>query len=283
MRVEGDDGLAPAGETSRDRLDRARPAVRAGLDDHRVRPEGELDRASPVGNQLHPADSHDERGRGQLGAAAEVGREPGLVPDELPADETRGQAAAAALGNLWSRPPHAPLLSGRLTEADGHGDAGAHGLGDVREGPGRHQRRDLRGRLRRRPADAADREPVAVGGRRSVIVSRSISRCTPVSIGSVSSRLDDGTTWAAATASAPPSTVPAAAGSSGSFGYSSCGSNTSPNSALPHVSSTMSASDVTSTSAGGRLRAISASSRPGTRAVPGSPTSAATATRAETS
>src|SRR5215469_7340595 len=109
------------------------------------------------------------------------------------------------------------------------------------------------------------------------------SRQTAVSIASVSSRLADGTTCAAATDSAPPSTVPTVLGSSGSFGYSSRASETRANSALPQVSMIMSAADVTSTMAGGRLLVISASSLPGTSAMPGSPTSAGITTLADTS
>ena len=63
----------------------------------------------------------------------------------------------------------------------------------------------------------------------------SMSTHTPVSMGSVSSRLADGTTWAAAAASTPPSTVPEAAGGSGRPGYSSTGRATSSNSALPQL------------------------------------------------
>src|ERR1019366_7228572 len=117
----------------------------------------------------------------------------------------------------------------------------------------------------------------------SVIDSPSMSRHTPVSIGSVSSLLADGTTCAAAPASTPPSTIPAARGGSGSAGYSSAGSATSVNSALPQVRLTMSATDENSAGAWGRLRVISASSLPGTSTVPGSATSASTAMRAETS
>ena len=80
----------------------------------------------------------------------------------------------------------------------------------------------------------------------SVIVAPSKSRQTPVSIGSVSSRLAAGTTWPAAAARTPPSTVPAAAGGSGSAGKSSMGSETSMNSALPQVRLTASAVEVNS-------------------------------------
>ena len=113
--------------------------------------------------------------------------------------------------------------------------------------------------------------------------SPAMSRHTPVSIGSVSSRLDDGTTCAAAVASAPPSTVPTTPGRSGRLGYSSSASETSENSALPQLSISMSPAEVTSAAAAGRLLVISASSRPGTSASPGSPTSAGTTTLAETS
>ena len=115
----------------------------------------------------------------------------------------------------------------------------------------------------------------------SVVPSK--SRQTPVSMGSVSSLLAAGTTWAMAAASTPPSAAPAAAGGSGSAGNSSAGSATSVNSAPPQLRLTESASEVNSAGWGGRLRVISASRRPGTSAVPGSATSAATRTRADTS
>ena len=116
----------------------------------------------------------------------------------------------------------------------------------------------------------------------SVIVSPSISTFTPVMTGSVSSRLAAGVTWPIAVANTPPSTVPASRGSSGSRGYSPRGSVTRLKDAGPQVKVTSSLSS-TSTGCPGRLRVISASSRPGTRAVPGSVTSASMLIRADTS
>ena len=110
-----------------------------------------------------------------------------------------------------------------------------------------------------------------------------MSRQTPVSMGSVSSRLAAVTTWLMAAPRTPPSTVPASGGGAGSSGYSSAGSANRVNSALPQVRFTVSASVATSTASAGRLRVISASSRPGTITVPGSPTSASICAVAETS
>ena len=140
----------------------------------------------------------------------------------------------------------------------------------------------------RRPGTAGVQGTVRTASRyrsvaASVIAVPDKSRQTPVSMGSVSSRLADGTTWAAAAASTPPSTVPAGAGGSGRPGYSSTGSETSSNSALPQATRSMSSGELNSTSRGGRLRVISASRRPGTSAVPGSSTSAGTVTLADTS
>ncbi len=117
----------------------------------------------------------------------------------------------------------------------------------------------------------------------SLMTSPSTSTFTPVITGSVSSRLAAGTTWPIAVASAPPSTVPASRGSSGSLGYSLTGSVTRVNEAGPQVRVTSSAPWSTSTGSGGRLRVISASRRPGTSAVPGSDTSASTRILADTS
>ena len=113
--------------------------------------------------------------------------------------------------------------------------------------------------------------------------SPSISTFTPVMTGSVSSRLAAGATWPIAVASAPPSTVPASRGSSGSRGYSLTGRVTRVNDAGPQVTMTSSFSWSSSTGCEGRLLVISASSRPGTSAVPSSATSASTWILADTS
>ena len=99
----------------------------------------------------------------------------------------------------------------------------------------------------------------------------------------MSSRLAAGATWPTAAARSPPSTVPAVRDSTGRSGYSSTGRVTSVNEALPQVRLTPSGSSANSTGRLGRLRVISASSRPGTSTVPGSATSAPTSARAETS
>ncbi len=77
--------------------------------------------------------------------------------------------------------------------------------------------------------------------------------------------------------------MPTGGGSSGSTGYSSIASLTSVNSAAPHDSPIESGSDSNSAVPPARLRVISASSRPGTSALPGSVTSAFASNRAETS
>ena len=117
----------------------------------------------------------------------------------------------------------------------------------------------------------------------SVTTSPRMSRHTPVSIGSVSSRLVAGSTCATAAARSPPSTVPASGGAGGSSGYSAVGSETSANSALPQLSVTSSPSERNSAGCPGRLRVISASSRPGTSAEPGSSISAGSRVVAESS
>ena len=117
----------------------------------------------------------------------------------------------------------------------------------------------------------------------SLMESPSISTFTPVMTGSVSSRLAAGATWPIAVASAPPSTVPASRGSSGSRGYSLTGRVTRVNDAGPQVTMTSSFSWSSSTGSEGRLLVISASSRPGTSAVPSSATSASTPILADTS
>src|SRR6202042_9691 len=70
------------------------------------------------------------------------------------------------------------------------------------------------------PATAGVQSTVRTASRYRSVAARvmavpSMSTQTPVSIGSVSSRLAEGTTWAAAAASTPPSTVPAGEGGSG--------------------------------------------------------------------
>ena len=110
-----------------------------------------------------------------------------------------------------------------------------------------------------------------------------MSRQTPVSMGSVSSRLAAGPTWPMAAPRTPPSTVPASGGAAGRSGYSSAGRANRVNSALPQVRFTTSATVVISTARAGRLRVISASRRPGTITMPGSPISASICAVAETS
>ncbi len=117
----------------------------------------------------------------------------------------------------------------------------------------------------------------------SVTVSPAISIRTPVRIGSVSSRLAATVTWATAELNTSDDTVPASAGISGRAGYSSTGIVIRVNRLAPQVSTIFAPSWASSTGLSGRLRQMSASSRPDTSAWPGSLTSAGTSTLAETS
>ena len=114
-------------------------------------------------------------------------------------------------------------------------------------------------------------------------VSPSISIRTPVSTGSVSSRPAAMATWAAAEAKTSPGTVPVAVGICGSAGYSSTGRVWRVNREEPQTTVARTPSVEISTGRLGRARQMSASSRPETRTVPSSSTSASTETRAETS
>ena len=111
----------------------------------------------------------------------------------------------------------------------------------------------------------------------------SISMRTPVSTGSMSSRPAAVTAWETAWAKRSLCTVPLAVGIEGSVGYSSTGRVWRVNRADPHVSVTRAPSMVISTGLAGRLRQMSARSRPLTRALPSSETSAASVARAEVS
>ena len=77
--------------------------------------------------------------------------------------------------------------------------------------------------------------------------------------------------------------MPASGGAGGSSGYSAVGRETSANSALPQLRVTSSPSDRNSAGCPGRLRVISASSRPDTRAVPSSSVATGMLAWAETS
>ena len=115
------------------------------------------------------------------------------------------------------------------------------------------------------------------------IVEPSISRRTPVSTGSMSSRPAAVTACATAWLKSSLGTVPVAWGMAGSVGYSSTGMVWRLKRAEPQVSWTRAPSSVISTGLAGRLRQMSASSRPLTRARPGSWTSACRVARAEVS
>ncbi len=91
-----------------------------------------------------------------------------------------------------------------------------------------------------------------------------ISICTPVSVGSESSRPAAIATCATAVAKVSLATVPVESGSSGRFGYSSTDSVGSVNSALPLVTATRVPSKTKVIGLFGREREISASNFPGT-------------------
>ncbi len=110
------------------------------------------------------------------------------------------------------------------------------------------------------------------------MASPSISIRTPVRAGRVSSRPAAVADWLTAEANASLPTDPAAGGISGSAGYSSAGMVSSVKVELPQVRTARAPSDAIWTGRLGRLRLISASSRPETRALPSS--SAVTGTRA---
>ena len=114
-------------------------------------------------------------------------------------------------------------------------------------------------------------------------MSPSISTLTPVSAGSVSSRPAAMADWLTAEANASLPTEPAAWGISGSAGYSSSGMVSSVNVALPQVRTALPPSDAICTGRAGRLRLISASSRPETSALPSSSVTTGTVAWAETS
>ena len=114
-------------------------------------------------------------------------------------------------------------------------------------------------------------------------MSPSISIRTPVSAGSVSSRPAAVADWLTAVANASLPIDPAAGGISGSAGYSSSGIVSSVKVALPQVRTARPPSDVICTGRAGRLRLISASSRPETSALPSSSVITGTVACADTS
>ena len=117
----------------------------------------------------------------------------------------------------------------------------------------------------------------------SEIAEPSISIRTPVSTGSMSSRPAAVTAWATALANRSLRTVPVACGMSGRVGYSSTGIVWRLNRAEPQINETLEPSMVISTGLLGRLRQMSASSRPETSALPSSCTEAGSVARAEVS
>ena len=136
----------------------------------------------------------------------------------------------------------------------------------------------------RLPADIAEPGTALVPGRLLAEITRSLPG-QPAEFRSDGDEvtLSCGSTWASAAARSPPSTVPASGGAGGSSGYSAVGRETSANSALPQLRVTSSPSERNSAGCPGRLRVISASSRPGTSAVPGSAISAGNRVVAESS
>ena len=92
----------------------------------------------------------------------------------------------------------------------------------------------------------------------------------PVSAGSVSSRPAAMATWLIAEARTSAPIAPASGGMPGSVGYSSSGRVISVKTALPHFRVVRVPSVLISTGRAGRLRTISARSRPETSTVPSS-------------
>ena len=117
----------------------------------------------------------------------------------------------------------------------------------------------------------------------SEIVLPSISMRTPVRTGSMSSRPAAVTACATAWLKSSLGTVPVDSGIAGRVGYSSTGIVWRLKRAEPQVSETRAPSSTISTGLAGRLRQMSASSRPLTRARPLSCTSACRVARAEVS
>src|SRR5579875_1096768 len=214
LRVERDDPLI-ALEAGRNRLHGPGPALGPGLHDRGAVAECQRDRDGTLGDQGHPPDRVQERPGRQLGAAAELGGEPRPVADELSPDQAHRQAASAALDADHALRRPAPGADGAKAIDTGVPRAIVLATSaSVRAG-----------------TSAADRSPGLAGCQEisrtasryrsvaaSVSVSPSMSRHTAVSAGSVSSRLAAGVTWIAAAASTSPSTVPTAAGGSGSAG-----------------------------------------------------------------
>ena len=101
-----------------------------------------------------------------------------------------------------------------------------------------------------------------------------ISTCTPVRVGSESSRPAAIATCATAVAKVSLATVPVESGNSGRFGYSSTDNVGSVNFAPPQVTKTRVPSKTKVIGLFGREREISANNFPGTKTFPGSLTSA---------
>ncbi len=131
------------------------------------------------------------------------------------------------------------------------------------------------------PSSRRDSRNLSVAS--SEMRSPAISTRTPVSTGSMSSRPAAVTAWPTALAKRSLLTEPAAAGMSGREGYSSTGIVCRVKRAEPQRSSTLTPSMLMSTGLSGRLRQMSASSRPDTSALPSSWTEAGMLARAEVS
>ena len=192
---------------------RARPSVCASITTSPAPNVSRTGLARSATSETRRTASSERRGR-QLGPAAELGGEPGPVPDELAGDQPRGQPPPAALeadhalgrpraGAAAASPGRPPAARARPRRRTTPSPAARPPWsGRVGQRPGRDQRGRPDGRAGRAPGHrrtASRYRSVAA----SVMTGPSMSRQTPVSMGSVSSRLADGTTCAAAAASAP--------------------------------------------------------------------------------
>ncbi len=114
-------------------------------------------------------------------------------------------------------------------------------------------------------------------------VAPAISTRTAVSTGGVSSRAAATATWATAEAKTSPGMVPKRSGGGGSCGYSSTGITGSAKRLDPASMRSLAPSRLIVTGLLGRVRAMSARSRPCTRTRPSSASSAVAVIRADTS
>ena len=292
MRVEGDHTLVPSKSAAAASTARARPSACASMTTL-PGPKVEPDRAGPFGDQRDPPHRLGEGRRPDLRPAAELGREPRPVPDELTGDQPRDQPAAArleadhAIGRRGSPVPgglaRPPASGWPAPNCYGHGRSGRHRP--------RQSARVLAGTMATAliPGTAGvqpelpDREPVAIGGRKRQGFA-------------VDVQADRGEHRQRVVPARGRHDLAGSDGKRAAFDRAGRrrrlrqrrvvgeGKRYQLNSAPPQARLTMSPSELNSAGRAGRLRVISASRRPGTSAVPSAPaTSASIRARAETS